>query len=74
MERDQPERWALMVEDLFSLLSGASHDDPGTTEFFEWSRADAVALVAFASGLLGRLAETRPAGAWRESSAELLTS
>jgi hypothetical protein len=35
-DRDQRERWAFLVEDIFSLLSGAAHDDPGTTEHFVW--------------------------------------
>lgn len=56
-DRDLRERWAYLVEDVFSLLSGAAHDDQGTTEHFTWTRADAVALVASTAGLLGRLAE-----------------
>jgi predicted pyridoxine 5'-phosphate oxidase superfamily flavin-nucleotide-binding protein len=56
-DRDLRERWAYLVEDIFSLLSGAAHDDQGTTEHFTWTRADAVALVASTAGLLGRLAE-----------------
>ncbi|WP_143271416.1 hypothetical protein [Amycolatopsis echigonensis] len=55
-DRDLPERWAFLVEDTFSLLSGAAHDDQGTTEHFMWTRADAVALVGSTAGLLGRLA------------------
>lgn len=56
-DRDLRERWALLVEDIFSLLSGAAHDDQDTTEHFKWTRADAVALVGGTAGLLGRLAE-----------------
>lgn len=56
-DRDLRERWAHLVEDIFSLLSGAAHDDQGTTEHFTWTRADAVALVGSTAGLLGRLAE-----------------
>ncbi len=56
-DRDLRERWASLVEDTFSLLSGAAHDDQGTTEHFQWTRADAVALVGSTAGLLGRLAE-----------------
>ncbi|WP_433270669.1 hypothetical protein ACQPZF_10430 [Actinosynnema sp. CS-041913] len=33
-DRDQCERWAFLVEDVFFLLSRAAHDDPGTTEHF----------------------------------------
>jgi hypothetical protein len=61
-ERDQQERWAIMVEDVFGLLSGAAHDDPETTEHFDWSRADAVALIATTAGLLGRLVERERQG------------
>ncbi|WP_146175050.1 hypothetical protein [Umezawaea tangerina] len=56
-DRDQRERWAFLAEDLFSLLSGAAHDDPGTTEHFVWSRKDVLALVAATAGLLNRLSE-----------------
>lgn len=56
-DRDLRERWAYLVEDIFSLLSGAAHDDQGTTEHFKWTRADAVALVGSTAGLLGRLAD-----------------
>jgi len=38
-DRDLRERWAYLVEDIFSLLSGAAHDDQGTTEHFKWTRA-----------------------------------
>lgn len=58
-ERDKNERWALVVEDLFALLSGAVHDDPDVTEHFVWNRAETLALVAAAAGLLGKLAEER---------------
>lgn len=54
-DRDQRERWAFFVEDVFSLLSGAAHDDPGTTEHFVWSREDVLALVTTTAGLLNRL-------------------
>ncbi|WP_328647144.1 hypothetical protein OHS58_03790 [Amycolatopsis sp. NBC_00348] len=56
-DRDLRERWAYFVEDTFSLLSGAAHDDQGTTEHFTWTRSDAIALVGSTAGLLGRLAE-----------------
>lgn len=58
-ERDKDERWALLVEDLFGLVSGAAHDDPDLSEHFEWTRAEAVALVATTAGLLARLAGER---------------
>ncbi|WP_208720294.1 hypothetical protein [Amycolatopsis circi] len=54
-DRDQRERWAFLVEDIFSLLSGAAHDDPGTTEHFVWTREDVLALVTATAGLLNRL-------------------
>ena len=53
-DRDQRERWAYFVEDAFSLLSGAAHDDPGTTEHFVWTREDVLALVTTTAGLLNR--------------------
>lgn len=54
-ERDQEERWAMLTQSAFALFSGAPHDDTGTTEHFTWTRADAVAAVATAAGLLARL-------------------
>ncbi|MFF4509243.1 hypothetical protein [Streptomyces sp. NPDC001401] len=54
-ERNQVERWAMVIQAAYDLFSGAPHDDPGTTEHFTWPRADAVAAVAIASGLLARL-------------------
>ncbi|MFF4088840.1 hypothetical protein ACFYY9_18395 [Streptomyces nigra] len=54
-ERNQEERWAVLIQSAFALFSGAPHDDAGTTENFAWTRADAVAAVATAAGLLARL-------------------
>jgi hypothetical protein len=54
-DRDQEERWAVLIQSAFNLFSGAPHDDAGTTEYFTWTRADAVAAVATAAGLLARL-------------------
>ncbi|MGY3206331.1 hypothetical protein [Streptomyces sp. TE5632] len=54
-ERNQEERWAVLIQSAFALFSGAPHDDAGTTEHFAWTRADAVAAVATAAGLLARL-------------------
>lgn len=59
-QRDQAERWAVLIDDLYSLLSGAVHDDAGVTENFTWSRADAAALTAMVGGLLRRLADEIP--------------
>ena len=39
------------------LLSGAVHDDQGTTENFVWTRAEAGALITSVAALLARLAE-----------------
>ncbi|MET9077920.1 hypothetical protein ABZX95_38555 [Streptomyces sp. NPDC004232] len=58
-ERNQEERWAVLIQSAYALFSGAPHDDSGTTENFSWTRADAVAAVAVAAGLLARL-EDRP--------------
>ncbi|MFD8384944.1 hypothetical protein ACFV2X_41570 [Streptomyces sp. NPDC059679] len=54
-ERSQEERWAVLTQSAYALFSGAPHDDSGTTEHFAWTRADAVAAVATAAGLLARL-------------------
>ncbi|MEU8852680.1 hypothetical protein AB0C70_42160 [Streptomyces sp. NPDC048564] len=54
-ERNQEERWAMLTQSAYALFSGAPHDDAGTTENFTWTRADAVAAVATAAGLLARL-------------------
>ncbi|MGW9029013.1 hypothetical protein ACWGQ5_33760 [Streptomyces sp. NPDC055722] len=43
------------TQSAYALFSGAPHDDSGTTENFDWTRADAVAAVATAAGLLARL-------------------
>jgi hypothetical protein len=59
-DRDQDERWAVFTEALFDLLSGEAHDDPGTTEHFTWTRADAAVLTATVAGLLGRQTEAQP--------------
>lgn len=56
-ERTQEERWAMLTQSAYALFSGAPHDDEGTTEHFEWTRADAVAAVAASAGLLARLAD-----------------
>jgi hypothetical protein len=56
-QHTKQERWAVYVESIFSLLSGAVHDDHGTTENFVWTRAEADALIVSVAGMLGRLAE-----------------
>lgn len=56
-DRTQGERWAMLTQSAYALFSGASHDDAGTTDTFIWTRADAVAAVATAAGLLARLAD-----------------
>lgn len=60
-DRDQDERWAVFIEAVFDLLSGEAHDDPGTTEHFTWTRAEAALLTATVAGLLSRQAEAQPA-------------
>ncbi|WP_328919652.1 hypothetical protein OG911_02265 [Streptomyces sp. NBC_00208] len=54
-ERTQEERWAVLTQSAYALFSGAPHDDEGTSEHFAWTRADVVAAVATAAGLLARL-------------------
>jgi hypothetical protein len=53
-QRTQAQRWSVLVDDLYSLASGANHDDP-VTEGFAWSQDDAVMIVSAVAGLLGRL-------------------
>lgn len=53
-DRTQEERWAVLVQSAYALFSGAPHDDEGSSEHFTWTRADAVAAVATAAGLLAR--------------------
>lgn len=57
-ERDLPERFAVFVEATHSLLCGAAHDDE-VTAGFRYTRAEAQTLIATATGLVKRLAETR---------------
>ena len=59
LDRDQEERWAILTEALFDLLSGEAHDDPGTTEHFTWSRAETALLTATVAGFLGRHVEAQ---------------
>ncbi|MFE0363374.1 hypothetical protein [Streptomyces griseoaurantiacus] len=54
-QRSQEQRWGMLIQSAYQLFSGAQHDDSGTTEHFTWSRADAIAAVATAAGLLARL-------------------
>ncbi|MFJ6136539.1 hypothetical protein [Kitasatospora sp. NPDC092286] len=56
-ERTQEERWTMLLQAAYDLFGGAHHDDPGTTEHFTWSRADAVTAIATTAGLLSRLDE-----------------
>ena len=52
--RTQEQRWSAVHHDLFSLASGASHDDE-LTATFEWTRLDAEAVLAATAGLLARV-------------------
>jgi hypothetical protein len=54
-DRDLDERFAVLVESMFSLVSGAAHDD-AVTATFRYTREDAVALIAATAGLVKRLA------------------
>jgi hypothetical protein len=53
-ERDQHQRWSSIFHDLYSLASGAQHDDE-VTKSFTWSRTDAQAILATVAGLLARV-------------------
>ncbi|KDN85599.1 hypothetical protein [Kitasatospora cheerisanensis] len=54
-DRDQDERWTVLLQATYDLFGGAHHDDPDTTEHFTWSRADAMTALALTAGLLDRL-------------------
>ncbi|MEV7332111.1 hypothetical protein [Micromonospora sp. NPDC093244] len=53
-QRTYDERWAFMVEDLFSTMSGAGHKDE-VTQDFEYTREDAEMLIVATAGMLKRL-------------------
>jgi hypothetical protein len=52
--RDQAQRWSVLFHDLYSLTSGANHDDDVTRDF-AWSRSDAEAALAMTAALLARV-------------------
>lgn len=52
-DRNQEERWAALADDVYSLASGANHDQ-GVTADFRWSQSDAQAVLATTAGLLAR--------------------
>ncbi|SEG94232.1 hypothetical protein SAMN04489712_14419 [Thermomonospora echinospora] len=52
-DRTQDERWAMVVEDVYSLACGAAHDDE-TTESFVYSRQDAEVIIVAIAGLVAR--------------------
>jgi hypothetical protein len=53
--RNQMQRWSALFHDLYSLTSGANHDDE-VTRTFTWTRNDAQAALAIAAALLARAA------------------
>lgn len=53
-KRSQSQRWDVLLQDLYSLASGAHHDDEVTREF-TWSRTDAQAALAMTAALLSRV-------------------
>ncbi|GAA4578436.1 hypothetical protein GCM10023176_54330 [Micromonospora coerulea] len=53
-QRTLDERWAFMVEDLFSTMSGAGHKDEVTKDF-EYTREDGEMLIGATAGMLKRL-------------------
>jgi hypothetical protein len=57
-ERDLQQRFAVLVEDTYSTLGGAAHDDDFTKDF-HYTRADAVLLLTTTAGLVHQHA-TRP--------------
>lgn len=60
-QRRLTERWAVMVEDLYSTMSGASHNDEVTKEF-EYTPEDATVLVTTTAGMLKKWAGDRDRG------------
>jgi hypothetical protein len=52
--RNQAQRWSALFQDLYSLTSGANHDDE-LTRSFNWSRSDAQAALAITAALLARV-------------------
>ncbi|MET8355221.1 MULTISPECIES: hypothetical protein [unclassified Micromonospora] len=54
-QRTLDERWAFMVEDLFSTMSGAGHKNDEVTKDFEYTREDAEMLIVATAGMLKRL-------------------
>lgn len=53
-QRTLDERWAFVVEDLFSTMSGAGDKDEVAKEF-EYTREDAEMLIVATAGMLKRL-------------------
>lgn len=53
-DRTQTQRWSAIFHDLYSLASGANHDD-GVTRDFVWARSDAQAVLAATAALLARV-------------------
>lgn len=51
--RNQAQRWSALFHDLYSLGSGANHDDD-VTRNFAWTRVDAQAALAMTAALLAR--------------------
>lgn len=54
-QRTYDERWAFMVEDLFSTMSGAGHKADEVTKDFEYTREDGEMLIVATAGMLKRL-------------------
>jgi hypothetical protein len=61
-ERTKDERWALRVEDLFSWLSAAAHDDTESIEGCTFSYTEAVDALADVAGKVARFAHDRARG------------
>jgi hypothetical protein len=57
-QRTLDQRWDVLTEALFSIASGANHDDEVTKDF-TYGRDDAVMIIAAIAGLLGRLQQHR---------------
>jgi hypothetical protein len=55
-QRSQAERQAVMIEAIFSYITGAAHDD-AITQQFEYTRTDAITMLAAVGGLVRSVTE-----------------
>ncbi|GAB3439017.1 hypothetical protein GCM10027517_11940 [Phycicoccus ginsengisoli] len=56
-QRGPHQRWSALFHDAYSLCSAATHED-GNAQTFDWTRADAQAVLALTAALLARTTTT----------------